>query len=215
MTSILSSMERAWCRSGTRAVIAVALIGSLALAACTDRSRAANAGLRDRIHELESRNNDLEQRNRELEIQVAEVIEDADPPVSADHAEIPVVTSIVIDGTSGRRSEPDGAGQRPLEVHVKAFDGRRRPIQLAGRLRVQVTRLAEGQPPVEVAAVDLSPAELRDAWRGGFMGGTTWMVSVPVQDGDLEGVDAVAVDVFYEDLRTGQELTCGDKVDIR
>ena len=83
-------------------------------------------------------------------------------------------------------------------------------------MRVKVTRIQEDGPPIELADVEMSPEELRDAWRGGFVGGATWLASIPLKDSDLaSGVDSLNVNVFYRDLRTGELLECGDEVDIR
>ena len=194
------------------AVVVLCIIQS----SCTDRSRAVNAGLRDRIHDLEEQNRTQDLRIKELEIQLNAVGETATLPMSVGHPAIPVVTDISIDGTSGRRQQADQSGNRPLEIHVKGVDGHNRPVQLAGSMRIQVTLIAEGRPPEELCTLDLTAQEVRDAWRGGVFGAPTWLVSVPLGDEDIPpGTRMVDVDIFYKDLRTGQQLVCGDKVDIR
>ncbi|MEE2906633.1 MAG: hypothetical protein VX527_02265 [Planctomycetota bacterium] len=196
-------------------MLAVFLPGIIQIS-CTDRSRAINAGLRDQIHELKKENQALNLRIKELEIQLEAAGEATAAPTSAGHPAIPVVTDISIDATSGRRQQADQSGNRPLEIHVKGVDGHNRPVQLAGSMRVQVTLIAEGRPPKELCTLDLTAQEVRDAWRGGVFGAPTWLVSVPLRDEDLPpGTRMVDVDIFYKDLRTGQQLVCGDKVDIR
>ncbi|MDG2423336.1 MAG: hypothetical protein P8M22_05095 [Phycisphaerales bacterium] len=186
------------------------------LSACTDRSRAVNAGLRERIHDLEEENRSRDLKIKELEIQLESAHGEQIESAISGHPAIPVVTNIQIDATSGRRQQPDESGNRPLEIHVKAVDGHNRPIQLAGSMRVQVTLITQGQPPRELYSGELTPQEVREAWRGGVFGGPTWMINVPVKDEDLpDGTRALDVDIFYDDLRTGQQLVCGDKVDIR
>ena len=204
--------------SQRRAWLVAALVGipiTILLMSCSDRSRAANARLRDQVHNLEERNQQLKLRNEELLQHLASTEMELPVPVMAGDAAIPVVTAISIDNSSGRRQTPDSNGQRPLEVHVRAIDGRNRPVQLAGSMRIQVTRIEEGQPPVELHAIELTPAEVRDAWRGGLLGSPTWLISIPLAEEDLAADRQVLdVTVFYEDLRTGQSLECGDKVDI-
>ena len=187
---------------------------------CKNRSRAMSAQLRDQVHELESENEALRLRQQELEIQLkssgSTSKADDGTPSGSDSAAIPVVTRISLNRASGRRTTPDADGQRPLEIHVGAVDGRNRPIQLAGSMRIKVTRIQEDAAPVELADIELSPEELRDAWRGGFVGGTTWLANVPLDDADLTpDVESLNVKVFYRDLRTGELLECGDEVDIR
>ena len=183
---------------------------------CTDRSRAVNAGLRDRIHELEDQNRSRDLQIQEMKLQLEAAQSPAEAPLLAGHPAIPLVTEIRIDSTSGRRQQPDDSGTRPLEIHLKAFDGRNRPIQLAGTIRVQVTLISKGEQPRELYSGELTAQDVRNAWRGGAFGGPTWMISVPIKDEDLpQGTRTLDVDIFYEDLRTGEELICGDKVDIR
>ncbi|MBG83649.1 MAG: hypothetical protein CMJ40_03770 [Phycisphaerae bacterium] len=194
---------------------AVAVLVSGVQFSCKNRSRAMSAQLRDQVHELESENETLRLRQEELEIQLKTSKSGSDGSRSRDSA-VPVVTRIMLDGASGRRTTPDASGSRPLEIHVTAVDGRNRPIQLAGSIRVKVTRIQEDGPPVELADIQLSPDELRDAWRGGLIGGPTWLVKVPLEESDLaSGSDSLNVNVFYRDLRTGELLECGDEVDIR
>ena len=183
---------------------------------CTDRSRAVNADLRDRIHQLQQDNADLTAQVSELERHLEDLAEPDDQLQEAGHPAIPLVTSIAVSGVSGRRLEPDEDGNRPLDVHVVARDGRNRPIQLAGTMRVKLTVVPEDESARELAVVDLSPEELREAWRGGPLGGPSWLVRIPVNDLDFPAeTTSLGVDVFYEDLRTGVQLQCGDKVDIR
>ena len=139
-----------------------------------------------------------------------------DQPKVESHPSVPTVTSIAVDPLSGRRSMSDSDGIPPLEVYIQARDGRGRPIQLAGSLRVKITRIDENQPPRELAVVNLTPEDVREAWRAGIMGSPSWLITIPLAQEDLlPGTESLDVDVFYEDLRTGAELQCGDKVDIR
>lgn len=193
----------------------VALLASGVQLSCKNRSRAMSAQLRDQVHELKTENEALRLRQQELEIQLKTSHTGDEASHTTDSA-IPVVTRIMLDGASGRRTTPDTNGRRPLEIYVTAVDGRNRPIQLAGSMRVKVTRIQEDGPPVELADIQMTPDELRDAWRGGFIGGPTWLAKVPLEGSDLTpDVDSLNVKVFYRDLRTGELLECGDEVDIR
>ena len=195
----------------------IGLSGLLLLQGCTDRSRAFNATLRDRIQVLEQQNESLEQQRLELQQKLEGLMTDSqgDQPKVESHPSVPTVTTIAVDPLSGRRSA-DSDERRPLEVYVQARDGRGRPVQLAGSMRVKITRIDENQPPRELAVVNLTPEEVREAWRAGIMGSPSWLVTIPLSQEDLlPGTESLDVDVFYEDLRTGAELQCGDKVDIR
>ena len=209
------------CSGSVRCITRLTLVWAIlviciGLTGCTDRSRAVNAGLRERIHDLEEENRSRDLKIKELEIQLDSARGEQIGSAISGHPDIPVVTNIRIDATSGRRQQPDESGNRPLEIHVKAVDGHNRPIQLAGSMRVQVTLIAQGQSPRELYSGELTPQEVREAWRGGVFGGPTWMINVPVKDEDLpDGTRTLDVDIFYDDLRTGQQLVCGDKVDIR
>lgn len=195
----------------------IGLSGLLLLQGCTDRSRAFNATLRDRIQVLEQQNESLEQQRLELQQKLEGLMTDSqgDQPKVESHPSVPTVTTIAVDPLSGRRTA-DSDERRPLEVYVQARDGRGRPVQLAGSMRVKITRIDENQPPRELAVVNLTPEEVREAWRAGIMGSPSWLVTIPLAQEDLlPGTESLDVDVFYEDLRTGAELQCGDKVDIR
>jgi hypothetical protein len=195
----------------------IGLSGLLLLQGCTDRSRAFNATLRDRIQVLEQQNESLEQQRLELQQKLEGLMTDSqgDQPKVESHPSVPTVTTIAVDPLSGRRNA-DSDERRPLEVYVQARDGRGRPVQLAGSIRVKITRIDENQPPRELAVVNLTPEEVREAWRAGIMGSPSWLVTIPLAQEDLlPGTESLDVDVFYEDLRTGAELQCGDKVDIR
>lgn len=198
-------------------VLALALLLSGAQLSCKNRSRAMSAQLRDQVHELKSENEALRRQQEELETQLKASMasQSSLSPVIGNTA-VPVVTRIMVDRASGRRTTPDSTGQRPLEIYIGAVDGRNRPIQLAGTMRVKVTQIQEVGPPIELVDFEMSPDELRDAWRGGLVGGPTWLASIPLDDSDLgPNVDSLNVRVFYRDLRTGALLECGDEVDIR
>ena len=196
------------------------LVSTLLLQSCTDRSRAFNAKLRDRIQVLEQKNESLEQERLELQQKLNGLLETTSGQVPHHpdelHPAVPIVTTIAIDPLSGRSTGAEADGPESLEIYVQARDGRGRPIQLAGSMLVKVTRIDETQPPRELAVVRLSPEEVREAWRAGMMGGPSWLVTIPLSEGDLlSETETLDVDVFYKDLRTGSELQCGDKVDIR
>jgi len=196
--------------------VAALVIAATAVFGCSDRSRAVNAGLRDRIHELEEDVRSQSLQIEELEIQLKATQTPSIEPAQSGHPSIPVVTRLRIDSTSGRRQDADDSGNRPLEVHLSAVDGRNRPVQLAGTIRIQVTLISEGQPPLELYSEELTPEEVRDAWRGGVFGGPTWLISVPLDARKIpDDTRFLDVDIFYDDLRTGERLICGDKVDIR
>ena len=201
-------------------MVLISLAAIVLLQGCTDRSRAFNAKLRDRIQVLEQQNESLEQQRLELEQKLQGFLDTASSEVATSaaqlHPAVPTVTTIAVDPLSGRSTRKESEGVASLEIFVQARDGRGRPVQLAGSMLVKITRIDENQPPRELAAVLLSPEEVREAWRAGIMGSPSWLITIPLAEEDLlPGTESLDVDVYYTDLRTGAELQCGDKVDIR
>lgn len=89
---------------------------------------------------------------------------------------LPVVASLVIDARSGLSRTGDA-----LEVIIQTKDGRERFMQVAGTLRVALHQ--EGAQPADapLASAQLTPLQLRDAYRSGFMG-THYLVTIPMSE---------------------------------
>jgi hypothetical protein len=186
----------------------------LALAGCGTKASRQNDLLRARVMDLEAQLDAQTARNDELESALAEarsVAADRQIPESV-RAAIPYVAQIEIDRRSFARDE-DGDGRAELlDVYVKPTDGRGRFVQMAGSLTVSVTVVPPEGDPVGVARVELSPAELRDAYRSSFMG-THYRITVPLP-ADLP-VGPAAVSVHYEDGRTGRTFDALREIDLR
>ena len=145
--------------------------------------RGQNAALRERVAGLERERDELVVK---LESRAASAAGTAtssgtDAELAAQvAAAMPAVVGVEIDGLSGLNPR-DG---RKVIVYVLPRDGRGRFTQVVGKLAVRVL-VREGAPgggstpEREVGKVELSPAQLRDAYRSGFAG-TNYMVEVDI-----------------------------------
>lgn len=104
--------------------------------------------------------------------------------------------------------DADDPDLRVVVASVRPFDGRRRFVQTVGRLTVELMTLSESlvsdpPPPERLGLLELSPAEVRDAYRTGI-GGTGYQVRFSQIDAAaLEGRTLV-VRAELSDLVTGQ-----------
>jgi len=128
--------------------------------------REENAKLRDRIAGLEA-------QTAELTTKLAEARHAGAARVSL---AAPSLASIEIEPISGPM--PRRAPTR-VSVYIRPLDGRGRFMQAVGTLRVAV--LAGGS---EIGTAELSPEQLRDAYRSGFAG-TAYVADVPIPTGGL------------------------------
>ncbi|MDP7070764.1 MAG: hypothetical protein QF561_05380 [Phycisphaerales bacterium] len=181
----------------------IALSSLILVAGCDAASRRASARLRTENAALERQIESLEARTRELEGTLHAIeTEAALAPDTA--AQAPQVATLEVSPLSG--FEPGASiDDVVLEVHVEATDGRQRPIQLVGPLEAQVLRARPGEAPDLLADVTLSPAAVRDAWRGSLFG-ATYLVPIPMPRPAAD--QQLLIQVFHDDLRTGRTLEC-------
>jgi hypothetical protein len=181
------------------ASLGLTLLGS----GCDARSRRASARLRTENASLHTQIGSLEARQRELEasLQVA----DTGSPSPADAlAEMPQVATLAVSSMSG--FEPgDTEDTMVLEVHVRATDGRQRPIQLVGPLEAQVLRPVPAESPQLVADIQLDPKAVRDAWRSSMFG-ATYLIPISLDAADVPTDTPLLVHIFHDDVRTGRRL---------
>lgn len=184
------------------------VVASVGLAGCRAKAKNfdnENDALRREVLELRTRNQRLEGEVGELRAKLSEAanVQRAATGAGADVvAALPRCASIEIVARSGWSR--DGAG---VEVLVETLDARRRFVQVAGTLTVDVTRLpaasAGGSAKAEtVGSVTLSPADLREAYRSTFMG-THYVVVVPVGAGVKDSAGTVVLRAVLADGVTG------------
>jgi len=176
-------------------LLAVAATAPLPLVGCKARAKNfnnENDSLRRQLVECGSETQRLRGENAELRAKLTEAVSarDAATGPSADVvAAMPRCAGIEIRPNSGWTGP--GSSPRGVEVLVQTLDARKRFVQVAGTLIVDVTFLpapdASGSEstatprPVTLGGVVLSPAELREAFRSSFMG-THYAVVVPTPE---------------------------------
>lgn len=187
---------------GQPAVRTFLIMAVLVLATgCDSASRKASARLRRDVVNLQQQVDALQKQEKELQAQLKQAQEGRDELEAEILASTPFVSSIALSPFSGmRRDEGDGP---VMELFVSAVDGRGRPLQVVGRLQALAMLIPSEGETVELGRVDLGPAEVRDAWRGG-LGGASYLVEVPMTGSLPEGTSTVHVRVFHEDARTGE-----------
>jgi hypothetical protein len=118
---------------------------------------------------------------------------------------MPAVVGVEIDGLSG----PSPRDARKVIVYVLPRDGRGRFTQVVGTLAVHVLvredAAADGSAAErKIASLELSPGQLRDAYRSGFTG-TNYMIEVDVGDaGQSPGNATLVMRAQLTDLLTGK-----------
>lgn len=118
-------------------------------------------------------------------------------------AALPRCAGVEIDRLSGPTPAFDA-----VEVYVRPFDGRRRFVQVVGRLRVRADAVPSAgsesaMPPRMLGQAELGPGELREAYRSSVMG-THYAVRVPVEAGAWPTEGSVAVSVELLDALSGR-----------
>lgn len=166
-------MNIVW-RSAGLALSVVVTIGGCGRATVLNPS--PNDVLREENQKLRDETQRLSQQVKELETRLAErrARPDAAPSLTSDpeaDGALPRVASVQIEGaTEVVRTSSDPAAPATLRLWVLPRDGRGRFLQIVGRLKVGVACLQAGSTPVDIAHATFSPAEVRDAWRSGWMG---------------------------------------------
>lgn len=172
-------------------------------AACSTKGAWTEADeLRSRVVELEKSLATTTAERNEARAKLAE-IERASTIGSGDLAAdvldaLPRCAGIELDRLSGLA--PDAS---KLYVYLKPFDGRRRFVQIVGRVSLRADLLPEqpDAPPTTLASASLGPAELRDAYRSGLTG-THYELALPVDHADHPPVGRIAVRVTFDDALT-------------
>jgi hypothetical protein len=164
------------------------------------------ADLRGQNAELRERVAGLERERDELVVKLgagAAGVSSSPARASADAAlaaqvaaAMPAVVGVEIDGISG----PSPRDPQKVVVYVLPRDGRGRFTQVVGSLGVRVL-VREGESEHEVGRAELSPVQLRDAYRSGFAG-TNYMIEVDA--GEAKPGATLVMRAELVDLLTGK-----------
>ena len=197
---------------------ALLAIAALALGACSgpkdfdnenDDLRRERETLLARVAELEARLAESDAKLGELTTTLGQL---GGEPAADVVASMPRCAGIELDRLSGPVDRDDAAGPEAIGVYVRTFDGRRRFVQVAGRLVLEATLLPPPErPDAEFGArvlgrVELGPVDLRDAYRSSPMG-THYAAAIPLRPGNrpLEGTIVLRATLY--DAITGRRLT--------
>lgn len=153
---------------------------------------------RDLRKELEQTKAD----NAELQTKVAQLAAERSTPMSPEAvAALPALAKLTIGDYSGLTKETISDNNRIVRIYVQPTDARARVIQITGTLDAKVTT-ADGATTLGTA--HLTPTQLRDAYRAGFMG-VYYTVDVPVDARAFAKDAGLKLDVVFRDATTGVE----------
>ena len=168
-----------------------------------------NDALRRRVVELEKEVGDLKAANAELTVKVHEATRATGDGRLSDEVfdALPRCATLEIGGLSGLADTDGSPGLDVADVYIRPLDGRGRFTQVSGWLTVRVSLLpAEGQTPLLLGEVRLSPAELREAYRSSFTG-THYSVRLHLTEPNRPLAGVVTLAATFEDGVTGATIT--------
>lgn len=178
-----------------------------------DRLRAQVVELEQSIEQMERENAELRAQVRALEQRPEEVSEEV-------LRATPSVTSIAIGRFSHVRDRSGDGVPETAVVYVSPSDGEGRFVQLVGRLSVQIVLLRADEEPIVLCAVELSPGELRAAYRASFAGRhytvetpLNWPGALASEGGDRPAT--VTVLAAYTDGYSGQRYEAEGQANVR
>lgn len=211
------SRAQRWALAGFTAPL---VCGALALAAlqllpgCSAKGEWTDADdLRLKLEETQTQLRATEAERDEARAKLAEIerarVLGAPQDVSRDVIEaLPRCAAIELDRFTGPAAPTSDSPPRfkAAEVYLRTLDGRRRFTQVSATLRVRVDYLPEpgAGGPVQVASAELSPLELRDAYRSSPLG-THYFARLPL-DREVGPGGSLAFSVQVLDGVTGSVL---------
>jgi hypothetical protein len=190
-----------------RLLLAAGVVAVFVVSGCGQRRFSnENDVLRARVLELEKEAAALEKRIIELEAELAAQAIPPDGQSMEITANTPHVAAISIDRLSHIRDDDKDGTPDTLIVYVKPADGRGRFVQLVGRLHLHAALLPMREESQTIALLELSPGEVRDAYRSSFTG-THYTIEAPLAlPADAAASAECDVCITYEDGRTGQRF---------
>lgn len=173
-----------------------------------DRLRAENLDLRNQVDALSA-------QQRELAAKLSEANQARQAALDPQVLDaLPRVASIEIDSLSGFLPGDVAKPAKSVGIYLVPRDGRRRFVPAVGTLTVEVRHMPalsageSGRPEQEFTLhADLTPTQLRDAYRSGITG-THYAVELPLPQA-LPARDAtLLLRATFADAITGQTYTC-------
>lgn len=181
---------------------------SLALAAtmsgCAGRALAPSAAdaVREELAIRTGERDAARARSAELEAKLEVLAKDRRGSVDPEVAEaMPALASVALSSLSTARLVSPGKAE--LAVVLSPADGLGRFIQITGSVRASFSALLPGRDPIAAGKLAVSPKELRDRYRSGFMG-THYSIEVPIEWQGPDAPRAVAVTGEFVDGLTGR-----------
>lgn len=212
-----------------RRTFAIALSLCVLLPAAAGCSRKVGGSklqqLEARVDELEATNRKLAAERNELDAKVTELSRalDAATGTSAGAvvAALPRCAGLEFDRLTSLVDRDGSPGFEGVDAYVRTLDGRRRFVQVAGTLRVQVLAYPEADAkdsaPRVLGEVTLGPEALREAYRSGLTG-THYAVALPLARpiGGSENDRALLIELVaqFDDLVTGVRHAASRGLDI-
>ena len=136
--------------------------------------------VRERIASLEEHNRSLEETNSGLEARIEELTAEAPPEVRALGAATPRLTSLRIASSSSVEASEEAPDRSTLVLRLAPRDDRGRFLQIVGGLEVRAVSVPDTGSPVLLASRQIDPLDVREGWRGGFMG-SGYVFEVPLE----------------------------------
>lgn len=182
-----------------------------------DSLRRENKAKTKRVEELERNVKELESK---LDSKLASSQSGLSPEVLR---AMPMVSQLEIDSTSGVTVARDTKSS-VADVYLKPTDGRGRAVQAVGTITVELR--AAGALPKDateaqieaagtvIASAVLSPEQVRDAYRSGFVG-TGYTVSLPIEQSKLIRPGTLIVRASLADALSGRTFSVTRTVDVR
>lgn len=202
-------------------LLALLMLPALFLGACRNTRAVAseNERLRFQVLDLESQLDSLQHQNRELRVDLREGATAPDALPEEIRANIPHVTDISLSRLSHARDANNDGQIDALVLYVVPEDGRGRFVQIVGSLAATALLLPTDGDPIVLSRMELTPSQVRDAYRSNLTG-IHYTITLPIdQLPDAAALAAVGNKVFvrvvYTDGRSGQTFTAERTIKLR
>jgi hypothetical protein len=160
--------------------------------------------VRERVAALGEANRKLDLENEGLRSELATLNQDRTPEEVELEAATPKLAEVRIDSSSVVEERPDGS--RQLVLRLAPSDDRARFVQIIGPLAVRVVAVPEKGGPIPLAATRFDSLQVREAWRGGFLG-SAYVFKVPLASSTGNTLPpTVDVVTLFTDSRSGRTL---------
>jgi hypothetical protein len=191
------------------------LLSVLSAGGCGPKNYAnENDSLRAQVLDQQREIEALTLRNAELTAELAAAGAAPDGVSEEVHTNTPRVAKIAVGRWSeARDADGDGVIEMAI-VYVEPSDGRGRFLQIVGDLAVHIALLPADQDAITIGRVELSPTEVRDAYRSG-VGGAHYTLDVPITlPESMDGLGTCEVHAVFTDGRTGRTYEASRTIEL-